>query len=48
MKEVTRIIFIIFWVLGIAVSHGFWTILAEVVCPPVAWVMFAKWLIEKT
>jgi len=36
---------IILWVMGIAISKGFWMTLFSLF-PPVAWVISMKWIIE--
>lgn len=34
------------WVAGIAVAKGFWLTLGAVLLPPMAWVLFAQWLLK--
>ena len=38
--------FTLLWIFGIAVAEGFWLTAISVICPPVGWVLFARWMME--
>lgn len=38
---------VIAWVFGIALSKGFWMTLGSVFLPPMAWIIFAQWILER-
>ena len=36
------------WVFGIAVAKGIWMTVGAIFLPPMAWVLFAQWLLERS
>lgn len=35
------------WIFGVAVAKGFWLTVGAIFLPPMAWVLFAQWILER-